>query len=73
MIDLAAAKKIKDIQVGPNLSHPEGIAIDPQGKRAYVALADQDTVAVIDLKKLEVEKTLSVGRPPASTSTYRAP
>jgi Phosphoesterase family len=63
VIDLASAKKIKDITVGPNLSHPEGIAIDPQGKRAFVAIANQDTVAVIDLKKLEVEKTLSVGRP----------
>src|SRR5204863_4968655 len=63
VIDLAAAKKVKDIQVGSHLSHPEGIAIDPAGKRAFVAVTNQDTVAVIDLKKLEVEKTLSVGRP----------
>src|SRR5206468_177720 len=32
-------------------------------ERAFVAVANQDTVAVIDLKKLEVERTLSVGRP----------
>jgi DNA-binding beta-propeller fold protein YncE len=63
VIDLAGAKKVKDIQVGSHLSHPEGIAIAPDGKRAFVAVSNQDTVAVIDLKKLEVEKTLSVGRP----------
>ncbi len=63
VIDLASAKKVKDITVGPHLSHPEGIAIDPAGKRAYVALANEDTVTVIDLNKLEVERKLSVGRP----------
>ena len=77
VIDMAAAEKVKDIQVGSHLSHPEGIAIDPAGARAYVAVANQDTVAVIDLKKLEVEKTLSVGRPqglgtaPVSVSVTR--
>jgi DNA-binding beta-propeller fold protein YncE len=77
VIDLAGAKKVKDIQVGSHLSHPEGIAIDPSGKRAFVAVTNQDTVAVIDLKKLEVEKTLSVGRPqglgtwPVSVSVTR--
>lgn len=63
VIDLATAKKTKDIQVGSHLSHPEGIAIDPKGERAYVAVANQDLVAVIDLKKLAVDRTLSVGRP----------
>src|SRR3954447_20438099 len=63
VIDLAAGSKVKDIQVGSHLSHPEGIATAPAGKRAFVAVTNQDTAAVIDLKKLEVEKTLSVGRP----------
>lgn len=63
VIDLASATKVKDITVGPHLSHPEGMAIDHAGRYAFVALANQDTVAVIDLKKLEVAKTLSVGRP----------
>src|SRR5215213_2443640 len=49
VIDLAGAKKIKDIQVGSHLSHPQGIAVDPKGERAYVAVANQDLVAVIDL------------------------
>src|SRR3954471_8414017 len=77
VIDLAGAKKVKDIQVGSHLSHPEGIAIAPDGRRAFVAVSNQDTVAVIDLKKLDVDKTLSVGRPqglgtwPVSVSVTR--
>ncbi|HEX8065331.1 MAG TPA: bifunctional YncE family protein/alkaline phosphatase family protein [Thermoleophilaceae bacterium] len=63
VIDLADATKVKDIQVGPHLSHPEAIAVDPKQPRAYVAVAHQDVVAVIDTRKLEVERTLSVERP----------
>jgi YVTN family beta-propeller protein len=63
VIDLAGARKVKDIQVGPHLSHPEGIAVDPQGRRAYVAVAHQDVVAVLDLRTMTVERTLSVERP----------
>jgi hypothetical protein len=62
VIDLARAQKVKDIQVGPNLSHPEGIAIDPNASRAYVAVAHQDLIAVIDTEKLEVSRSLSVER-----------
>ena len=63
VIDLESATKVKDVQVGPRLSHPEGIAIDPKANRAYVAVTHQDVIAVIDLDKLEVERTLSVARP----------
>jgi Phosphoesterase family len=49
--------------VGPHLSHPEGIAIDPETPRAYVAVTHQDMVAVLDTKELKVERTLSVARP----------
>jgi DNA-binding beta-propeller fold protein YncE len=63
VIDLASASKVKDIQVGPNLSHPEAIAADPKADRAYVAVTHQDLVAVIDTSKLEVQRTLSVERP----------
>jgi YVTN family beta-propeller protein len=62
VIDLTTGQKEKDIQVGPHLSHPEGIAVDTQADRAYVAVAHQDLIAVIDTKKLEVERTLSVER-----------
>ncbi len=63
VIDLKAGTKLRDIQVGPHLSHPEGIAIDPKLPRAYVAVTHQDLIAVIDLKGMKVERTLSVGRP----------
>jgi Phosphoesterase family len=63
VIDLDRATKVKDIQVGPHLSHPEGIAIDPETDRAYVAVTHQDLVAVLDTRDLDVERTLSVARP----------
>jgi DNA-binding beta-propeller fold protein YncE len=63
VIDLAAGAKLRDIQVGPHLSHPEGISIDPRRPRAYVAVTHQDLVAVIDTRTFEVERTLSVERP----------
>jgi YVTN family beta-propeller protein len=63
VIDLKSGQKDRDIQVGPNLSHPEGIAFDPRSSRAYVAVANNDTVSVIDTDKMEVLRTLSVARP----------
>src|SRR5215217_7006557 len=62
VIDLAAATKVKDIQVGPHLSHPEGIAADTRADRAYVAVTHQDLVAVLNTRSLAVERTLSVER-----------
>ena len=62
VIDLASATKVKDIQVGPHLSHPEAIAIDPKVDRAYVAVTQQDLIAVINLSNLTVERTLTVER-----------
>ena len=53
VIDLATAQKVRDIQVGPHLSHPEAIALDPRADRAYVAIANSDQVAVIDTAKLD--------------------
>jgi DNA-binding beta-propeller fold protein YncE len=63
VIDLASAKKVKDIAVGPHLSHPESIELDPSGKRAFVPLTNYDAVAEIDTRTLERERTLSTGRP----------
>ncbi|HEX6457734.1 MAG TPA: alkaline phosphatase family protein [Thermoleophilaceae bacterium] len=63
VIDLDSASKVKDIQVGPHLSHPEAIAVDPSGNRAYVAVANSDQVAVIDTSSMQVERTLSLDWP----------
>ena len=62
VIDLATKQKVKDIQVGSHLSHPEGIATDPKRDRAYVAVAADDDVAVIDTRRLVVERKLSLAR-----------
>src|SRR3954452_14091302 len=63
VVNLDAAKKTKDIQVGAHLSHPEAIAVDPKASRAYVTVTNSDQVAVLDTKELKVERTLSVERP----------
>jgi DNA-binding beta-propeller fold protein YncE len=63
VIDLASATKVKDIQVGAHLSHPEAIAVDPRADRAYVAVANADQVVVLDTRRLVVDRTLSVARP----------
>ncbi|MEJ7892831.1 MAG: bifunctional YncE family protein/alkaline phosphatase family protein [Solirubrobacteraceae bacterium] len=63
VIDLEAGTKMRDVQVGPHLSHPEGIAIDPKRDLAYVAVTHQDLIAVLDLKSFTVTRTLSVERP----------
>ena len=62
VINLRSATKVKDIQVAANLSHPEGIALDPSGRHAYVAIANEDQVAAIDTRSLTVSKVLSVQR-----------
>jgi DNA-binding beta-propeller fold protein YncE len=63
VIDLAAGSVVKEITVGPHLSHPEGIATDPKRPLAYVAVTNQDLIAVINTDQLTVERTLSVERP----------
>lgn len=62
VISLASASKTKDIQVAANLSHPEGIALDPTRSRAYVAIANEDQVAVLDTRRMQVTQVLSVER-----------
>jgi DNA-binding beta-propeller fold protein YncE len=63
VIELASGDVVKQLQVGPHLSHPEGIAVDPKRPLAYVAVTNQDLIAVLDTDQLTVERTLSVERP----------
>jgi len=63
VLDLEGAKKVKDITVGPHLSHPEAITTTPDGSLAFVPLANSDQVVVIDTAKMVVARTLSVERP----------
>jgi len=62
VIDLKSATKLKDIQVGPHLSHPEALVADPVANRIYAAVTNSDQVAVIDTASQELERTLPVGR-----------
>ena len=62
VVDLVKGVKLRDIQVGPPLSHPQGIVVDRAGRRAYVALSALDEVVVVDLRRRRVERTISVGR-----------
>ena len=63
VINLKNATKVKDIQVAANISHPEAIALDPRRHLAYVAIANESQVAVINTAKMTLTKTLSVERP----------
>jgi DNA-binding beta-propeller fold protein YncE len=62
VIALGSATKVKDIQVGANVSHPEGIALDPKRSRAYVAIANEDQVAIVDTRHMRLDEVLSVER-----------
>jgi YVTN family beta-propeller protein len=72
VINLGTASVVKSIQVGPHLSHPEGMAVDPKASLAFVANANQDVIAVIDTGSMTVKRTLSVERPQGvgTTPTY---
>jgi len=61
LLDRAERKQIKRIQLGRS---PEGILIVPDGSRAYVGVAGENNVAVIDLKTLEVTGRISTGSGP---------
>jgi DNA-binding beta-propeller fold protein YncE len=61
-IDMQSATRLASISVGPMLSHPQGIAVDSAGARAYVALSNRDEVAVVNLRTRRLERTLSVKR-----------
>jgi YVTN family beta-propeller protein len=43
---------------------PEGILVQPDGTKAYVALSGENAVAVIDLKTLDVTGKIATGNGP---------
>jgi YVTN family beta-propeller protein len=61
VIDAATRKERKRLNVG---RLPEGTLVQPDGSRAYVAIAGDNAVAVIDLKTLEVTGKIAVGNGP---------
>jgi YVTN family beta-propeller protein len=61
ILDASSRKEIKRLNLGRN---PAGILVHPDGSRAYVAVAGEKTVAVLDLKTLDVTARIPTGNGP---------
>src|SRR5207248_2171102 len=62
--NIAVGKGPEGGDISPDGRQPEGILILPDGSRAYVAVAGENTVAVLDLKALEVSARIPTGKGP---------
>ena len=61
IIDVASRKQIKRLPLG---RAPEGILMQPDGARAFVAAAGDNYIAIVDLKTLVVTGKIEPGRGP---------
>src|SRR5215467_12931204 len=61
VVDAASRKVVKRLSLG---RQPEGILIAPGGSHAYLAVAGEKVVAVLDLKTLEVSARIPTGASP---------
>ena len=61
ILDAAKRKEVKRINVGKT---PEGILMAKDGSRAYVCVAGDDRIAVLDLKTLQVTGHITTGKGP---------
>jgi YVTN family beta-propeller protein len=61
VVDAAARKEVKRVPLGHQV---EGILISPDGALAYVAVAGDDNITVVDLKTLAVVTRLQTGKGP---------
>jgi YVTN family beta-propeller protein len=61
VIDVASRKVSKKIPLGRMV---EGILMQPDGSRAYVAVNGENYVAIVDLKTLAVTGRIETGRGP---------
>jgi YVTN family beta-propeller protein len=61
VVDAASRKETKRLALG---RMPEGILIPPAGNKAYVAVAGDGVVAVVDLTTLEVTGKIETGKGP---------
>ncbi len=59
---------VRRVNVGRN---PRGIAFSPDGSRAYCTCALDDTVAVIDMTRFELERTIPLGGPSTASELRR--
>ena len=61
IVDAASRKVVKRLNPG---RQPEGVLIAPDGAHAYVAVAGDKNVAILDLKTLEVSARIPTGAGP---------
>ena len=61
ILDWKSRKEIKRLQVAPGDTGDGGIFVMPDGSRAYVGLRDDHSVAIVNLKTLEVEGRWAMG------------
>ena len=61
VLDTASKKEIKRLKVGRS---PEGILVQPDGVRAYVGVAGDNNVAIVDLHTLEITGRIATGNGP---------
>jgi YVTN family beta-propeller protein len=61
IVDAATRKQVKRLPLGKSA---EGILVQPDGTRAFVAVSGDDKVAVVDLKTLTVTTTFAAGKDP---------
>ena len=59
-INMNTGARVATHTVGPPLSHPEGITLDPRGTRAFIAMANTDKVVVVSTLSWNVITTLSL-------------
>jgi YVTN family beta-propeller protein len=61
VMDAAARKEVKRMHLGSSV---EGILMQPDGTRAFVAVSGDNKVAIVDLKTLEVTGSIETGKDP---------
>jgi YVTN family beta-propeller protein len=61
VLDRASRKQVKRMQLGKS---PEGIFMEPGGARAFIAVAGDNHIAVLDLKTLELTGKFETGQGP---------
>ena len=67
---LDTLKPVKRIAVG---DYPEGIEASEDGRRVYVANWESNTVSVIDVARLAVEREIDVGDGPRAFGLFLRP
>ena len=68
VLDVASRKVIKRIAIG---KAPEGILLDPSGKRAFIAVSGDNHIAILDLDKLIITGKLETGAGPDGMAWIR--